>query len=192
MAENTEKNKKDIFTRLKTEAVDMQHDEEYRTVAHAHLDWSRSICHKINMMVPTLTGYWPLFDELFEGRMPKSSTILGPVEIDYAKQITIGENVFINHSLTCMSAGGITIEEGSFIGPQASLFTTNHDPDNLWVLKCKGITIKKNVWIGGRVSIMPGVTIGEGAIVAGGSVVTKDVAPHTIVGGNPARYIKDC
>ena len=62
---------------------------------------------------------------------------------------------------------------------------------NLDILQFKAVTIKKGAWIGARVILLPGVTVGEGAVVASGAVVTKDVAPRTIVGGNPAKFIKN-
>jgi acetyltransferase-like isoleucine patch superfamily enzyme len=182
----------DIFERLKNgEAVDMASDDSYISIAVPYMERCRKICHKINMAEPDMQKNKPLFNELFEQKLPKSSTICSPVQIDYAKQISIGDRVFINHSLTCMAAGGIIIEDNVMIGPEVALLTANHDFQNLWILKPKAITIKKGAWIGGRVSIMPGVTIGEGAIVAGGSVVTKDVLANTIVGGNPAHFIKN-
>jgi len=104
--------------------------------------------------------------------------------------MSLGKYVFINHSCTCMSAGGITIEDNVQIGPEVTLVTTNHDLKDRYTLKCKGIHIKKNVWIGARALILPGVTIGENAVIAGGAVVTKDVAPNTVMVGNPAKVLK--
>lgn len=83
--------------------------------------------------------------------------------------------VFVNHGLTCMSSGGITIEDDVMIGPEVALITANHDLKDTRILIFKPITIKKGAWLGARAMVMPGVTIGEGAIVAGGAVVTKDV-----------------
>ena len=116
--------------------------------------------------------------------------ILPPFRIDRAKCMTVGENVFINHGLTCMSSGGVVIEDGVMIGPDAAILTANHDLKDIRILQFKTITIKKNAWIGARAIILPGVTIEEGAVVASGAVVTKDVAPKTVVGGNPAKLIK--
>ena len=89
-----------------------------------------------------------------------------------------------------MTAGGITIEDGVMIGPQVTLLTTNHDFDDHNVLICKPVHIGKNAWIGARATILPGVTVGENSIVAGGAVVTKDVEANVIVGGNPAKVLK--
>ena len=71
-----------------------------------------------------------------------------------------------------------------------TIATDNHDFDNRYVLKCKSVEIGNNVWIGADVTIMPGVHIGENAVIAGGAVVTKDVPANAIVGGNPAKVIK--
>ena len=76
------------------------------------------------------------------------------------------------------------------IGPGASLLTANHDLYDHQVLLCGKVTIKKNAWIGAKAMILPGVTVGENAVVAGGSVITKDVEPNTVVGGNPAHVLK--
>ena len=89
-----------------------------------------------------------------------------------------------------MSAGRIIIEDNVQIGPNVMLVTTNHDFNHREIVLHQPIVIKKNAWIGGRSMILPGVTIGENAVVAGGAVVTKDVEPNTIVGGNPAKVIK--
>ena len=76
------------------------------------------------------------------------------------------------------------------LGPEVGLFTVNHEPKNIRTIMTKEIRIKKNAWIGARVSILPGVTIGENAIVGTGSVVTKDVPDNAVVVGVPAKIVK--
>ena len=185
---------KDIYERLRNgEPVDMSTDADYRTVVLPEMVRCQGLCQKINQSEPPdlmKLHEHPLVDELFKARLPQTSNIMPPMQIDIGEQMTIGENVFINHGLTCMAAGSITIEDGVMIGPEAALLTVNHDFDDLMVLKCKPIVIKKKAWIGARAIILPGVTVGEGAVVASGAVVTKDVEPKSIVGGNPAKIIK--
>ena len=89
-----------------------------------------------------------------------------------------------------MSAVGIILEDGVMIGPHVTLLTVNHALKDLQIIKCKPVTIKKEAWIGANVTILPGVTVGEGAVVGSASVVTKDVAAHTVVAGNTAKIIK--
>ena len=182
---------KDIYERLKSgEPVDMMNDPDYREIIVPEMDRCRRLCFKINNTEPDLMKIHALVNELFGGRLPQSSHIVPPMQIDKAEQMSLGENVFINHGLTCMAAGSITIEDGVMIGPEAALLTANHDFDNLMVLKCKPIVIKKKAWIGARAVILPGVTVGEGAVVASGAIVTKDVPSRAVVGGNPAKIIR--
>lgn len=129
-------------------------------------------------------------EELFDGRMPEGLGLFTPVQIDFPKQIAFGKNVFINHSFTSMSIGGITFGDNVQIGPHVTIVTDNHDLDSRYVLKCRSVEVGNNVWIGVGASIMPGVHIGDNAVVAGGAVVTKDVPAGAVVGGNPAKVIK--
>ncbi|BCN31054.1 sugar O-acetyltransferase [Anaeromicropila herbilytica] len=179
----------DIFEQLKNgEPVEMM-SESYLP-AIEHMNRTRKLCFKINHTEPDSMELPQLFEQMFMEPLPENTYIVPPLEIDFGKQIKLGKQVFINHSFTCMSAGGITIEENTQIGPQATFVTTNHDFDARYTLKCKGIHIGKNVWIGARVTIMPGITVGDNAVIAGGAVVTKDVEPNTVVGGNPAKILK--
>lgn len=119
--------------------------------------------------------------------------IFTPIYINYGKHITIGKNVFINFDCTFLALGGITIEDDVLIGPKVSLITENHplNPEERKGLIGKPIHIKKNAWIGANVTILSGVTIGENAVVAAGALVSKDVPDNTIVGGIPAKFIKN-
>ena len=179
-----------IFERAKAGLpIDMR-NEEYREIAIPEMMRSRTLCHKINMLDPYDPQVRVLFDELFEGRLPASSSILTPVASDRGATIFIGENVFINWNFSAVSTGSITIEDNCQIACNVQMLTANHDIEDLQILHCKPIVVKKSSWIGAGSTIMGGVTIGEHAVVAAGSVVTKDVEPYTIVGGNPAKPIR--
>lgn len=119
--------------------------------------------------------------------------VFTPLYINYGRHINIGKNVFINFDCTFLALGGITIEDDVLIGPKVSLITENHplNPQERKGLIGKPILIKKNAWIGANATILPGVTIGENAVVAAGAVVSKDVPDDTIVGGIPAKFIKN-
>ncbi|MBO7553414.1 MAG: sugar O-acetyltransferase [Bacteroidaceae bacterium] len=180
----------DIFEKLRSGAdVDMATPEYGAAIQH--MTACSSICHKINTSEPDAETIRPLEEKLFDGRLDASSYFMPPVQIDFACQINIGKHVFVNHSITCMAAGGITIDDGVMIGPNVRIVTDNHDFQNRMVLRCKPVHICKGAWIGVGAIILPGVTIGENAVVAAGAVVTKDVAPNAIVGGNPAKFIKN-
>lgn len=131
--------------------------------------------------------------EIIGSAIDESTGIFAPFYTNFGKHTKIGKNVFINHACSFLDLGGIAIKDNVLIGPKVNLITENHpiDPQNRKSLYCKSILIKKNAWIGTGATILPGVTIGENAIVAAGSVVTKDVLDNTIVAGVPAKQVKE-
>jgi acetyltransferase-like isoleucine patch superfamily enzyme len=131
--------------------------------------------------------------EIWGRTIDPSTTVLAPFSTNFGKHTRIGKNVFVNHGCSFLDLGGITIEDDVLIGPQVKLVTENHpvDPANRKSLDLKSILVKKNAWIGAGAVILPGVTIGENSIVAAGAVVTQDVPSNTIVGGVPAKHIKN-
>ncbi|HZZ74648.1 MAG TPA: DapH/DapD/GlmU-related protein [Puia sp.] len=133
-----------------------------------------------------------LLSEIIGSVIDETTRIFPPFHTNFGRFITIGKNVFINHACSFLDLGGITIEDNVQIGPRVNLVTENHslDPAERDSLLLNPVIIKRNAWIGAAATILPGVTIGENAVVAAGAVVTKDVAPNTIVGGVPAKFIK--
>lgn len=130
--------------------------------------------------------------EIIGTPLDESTTVFPPFYTNFGRFIKIGKNVFINHACSFLDMGGITIEDQVLIGPKANLITENHplDPADRRALICDPIVIKRNAWIGVGATILPGITIGENAVVAAGAVVSKDVSDNSIVGGIPAKIIK--
>ena len=133
-----------------------------------------------------------LFSKLIGKPVDDTFAMFPPFYTDCGKNITVGKNVFINSGCHFQDQGGIIIGSGSLIGHNVVLCTLNHDFDP----KKRGntipspIVIGENVWIGSNVTVVPGITIGNNAIIAAGAVVTKDVPANTLVGGVPAKTIK--
>ena len=166
-------------------------DEDYIREAHDEFKRCRHLCWLINSTdLDEKEKIFELERELFNGNFDATNFLTPPFQIDCACRMFLGKNVFTNHGLTVMSVGTITVEDGVMFDPEVGLFTVNHEPKNIRVIMTKEIVIKKNAWIGARVNILSGVTVGENAIVGTGSVVTKDVHDNTIAVGNPARVIK--
>lgn len=151
---------------------------------------SSELCFKINHTMPGTDECKALIDELFNHSLGENAVINPPVFVNLGKNVKIGKNVVIMNGLNCMAAGGLIIEDNTLISLNCTIATNNHDFYEREVLTCKPVHIKKNVWIGLNVTIMPGVTIGENAVVGGGSVVTKDVPDNAVVVGSPAKVVK--
>ncbi len=134
-----------------------------------------------------------LFSQLIGREVDASFGLFPPFYTDFGKNITVGQDVFINSGCRFQDQGGIAIGDGAFIGHNVVLATLNHaiDPARRSTTLPAPIAIGKNVWIGAHATVLPGVTIGDGAIVAAGAVVTRDVLPNVIVGGVPAKIIKE-
>ena len=167
-------------------------NEDYIREAHGEMSRCRHLCWKINQTDPDdREGIITLERELFCGNLPEGTFLTPPFQIDIACRVELGRNVFANHGLTMMSIGTIIIEDGVMFGPEVGMFTVNHEPHNIRVIMAKEIHIKRNAWIGARVNILPGVTIGENAIIGTGSVVTHDVPDNCIAVGVPAKIVKE-
>jgi acetyltransferase-like isoleucine patch superfamily enzyme len=132
-----------------------------------------------------------LFSKIIGKPVDPSVRIATPFYTDFGKNITVGKNIFINSDCKFQDQGGIYIGDDVFIGHNVVLATLDHeiDPDKRGIVPAP-IRIGNKVWIGSGAIITKGVTIGEGSIVAAGAVVTKDVPDRVIVGGVPAKVIK--
>ena len=133
-----------------------------------------------------------LFSKLIGKPVDESFTFFPPFYTDCGKNITVGKHVFLNMGCKFQDQGGIFIGDGALIGHNVVLATLNHaiSPGDRATMIPAPIHIGRHVWIGANATVLPGVTIGEGAIVAAGAVVTKDVPKNTMVGGVPARVIR--
>lgn len=182
---------RDIFTRdLSGELVDMN-DKECGKIL-AVIKHTMALTHKLNSKWHTPEKVREIFSEIIGARVPSSAWIIPPFYVDYGRNIRVGRNFFMNQGCTFMDRGGINIGDDVFIAPRVCLTTINHDfnPRNRQATFCKPINIGNRVWIGINATICPGVNIKDNAIIAAGSVVTKDVPSNVIVGGNPARILK--
>lgn len=129
------------------------------------------------------------------GKTGNSVYVNPPLYVDYGRHIEIGNNFYANMDCIFLDVNKIIIGDNVMVGPRVSFYTAGHPTDAEIRIKDLEfglpIVIEDNVWIGGSASILPGVTVGKNSIVAAGAVVTKDVPHDTIVGGNPARVIRN-
>lgn len=147
---------------------------------------------ELNYLYHTPEEIREIMGRLTGRKIDDSFRLFPPFYTDFGKNITIGKNVFINSGCHFQDQGGITIGEGSMIGHNVVLATINHDLESKNNRKnhYAPIRIGNHVWIASNAAVLPGVSIGDWAVVAAGAVVTKNVLPYTVVGGVPAKVIK--
>ncbi|CAG2296679.1 MULTISPECIES: DapH/DapD/GlmU-related protein [Burkholderia] len=134
-----------------------------------------------------------LFGELIGTQVDDGFTLIPPFYATGGTGMKVGRNVFVNQNCTFYDLGGLEIGDDVMIGPNVSLITSGHPVEPSRRRDCvvaKPIVIGRNVWIGAGATIIGGVTIGENAVVAAAAVVTRNVPPNTLVGGNPAKIIR--
>jgi acetyltransferase-like isoleucine patch superfamily enzyme len=183
---------RDIFERERAGELISLDDPEYGRIA-ALITEAQQLIAAINTGYRTPQEVRDLFSRLTGVPVDPSFWMLPPFYTDFGKNIRVGKDVFINHGCEFMDRGGITLEDKVLIGPKVNLVTINHpvEPSQRRSTFCAPIVIKRNAWIGVGASVMPGVTIGDNAIVAANAVVTKNVAANSIVGGIPATLIRN-
>ena len=133
-----------------------------------------------------------LLTQLTGKPVDESVTVFPPFYSDFGKNITLGERIFINSGCKFQDQGGVVIGDDCLIGHNTVIATLNHDlaPSRRADMHPAPVVIGRNVWIGSNATILPGVTIGDDAVVAAASVVTKDVPEKSVVVGSPARVVR--
>lgn len=181
----TEKEK--MLAGMTYSAVDRQLLEELNTV--------KEIIHRYNSISPSATKERLSILKGLLGYIGDDEIIINqPFYCDYGKQISVGRRFFANFNLTILDEASVTIGDDCFIGPDVSIYTACHSTDpverNTRMEWAEPVTIGDNVWIGGSVTILPGVTIGNNVTIGAGSVVTKDIPDNVVAVGNPCKVIK--
>lgn len=166
--------------------------EGFDTYANMLFQEAIQIGMELNTQYHTPIEILDIMERLTGKKIDASFRLFPPFTTDFGKNITIGKDVFINSGCHFQDQGGIIIGDGAFIGHNVVLATINHDldPKNNRKNHYAPITIGKNVWIGANATVLPGVSIGDWAVIGAGAVVTKDVPAKSVVGGVPARIIK--
>ncbi|MBI9013804.1 MAG: maltose O-acetyltransferase [Clostridiales bacterium] len=156
---------------------------------------SRELTRMYNQTVATAVEYRnKLLNQLFR-TVGKSYYIEPSFKCDYGYNIKLGDNFYANFDCVFLDVCKITIGNNCMMAPGVHIYTATHPLDpterNSGFEYGEPVTIGDNVWIGGRAIINPGVTIGDNVVIASGSVVIKDVPDNVVIGGNPARIIKE-
>lgn len=183
-------NTKGIFERLRNGETILPNDPQAHKMRDESYATKELLIQMNNFSNPAEIR--DLLSQITDSEIDDSVAVFTPLYINYGKHTKIGKNVFINFDCVFLDLGGITIEDNVLIAPKVSLLSEGHplSPTERQALIPGHIHIKKGAWIGAGATILPGVTVGENAIVAAGAVVSKDVPDNTVVGGIPAKIIK--
>ncbi|MCI8273002.1 MAG: sugar O-acetyltransferase [Clostridia bacterium] len=129
------------------------------------------------------------------GKCKENFYIEQPFICDYGYNIEVGENFYANHNLIILDCNKVQFGDNIFIAPNCSFYTAGHPLDvkrrNEGLEYAKPIKVGNNVWIGGNVVVLPGVTIGDNVVIGAGSIVNKDIPSNVVAVGNPCRIIKE-
>ncbi len=156
---------------------------------------AREVIHDYNLLRPSENKKKLELLRGLLGHIGDDKVIINqPFRCDYGKQISIGKRFFANFNFTILDEAPVTIGDDCFVGPNVSIYTACHSTDpverNTRQEWAKPVTIGNNVWIGGSVTILPGVSIGDNVSIGAGSVVVNDIPSNTIAVGNPCKAIK--
>lgn len=170
----------------------ISHDDPDYPALWQEFERTRSLVADLNGQYHTPEEICSLLSQIW-GQDASEVRMFPPFYTAFGKTTRVGKGVFINFGCTFLDQGGITIEDGVFIAPDVKILTEGHpeEPALRHTLLTAPVHIGRNVWIGAGAMILPGVTIGENAIIAAGAVVNRDVAANMIVGGVPARELRE-
>lgn len=155
---------------------------------------AKKLCYEYNFLKPDEFSKRHEILEKLTGKKIDIMAIEPTFFCDYGYNITFGKNFYSNHNLVILDANKVTFGENVFVGPNCGFYTSSHPIDyisrNEGLEYAKPISIGSNVWIGGNVCVLPGVTVGDNVVIGAGSVVVKDIESNSVACGNPCKVIR--
>ena len=154
----------------------------------------KDLCYEYNLLPPSNIEKQREIMKRLLGYIKGSFIVTAPFWCDYGYNIEIGENFYTNHNCVILDAARVSFGDNVFIAPNCGFYTAGHPLDaeqrNRGLEYACPITIGNNVWIGGGVQVMPGVSIGDNTVIGSGSIVTKDIPGGVIAAGNPCKILR--
>lgn len=151
-------------------------------------------CLELNQVHPALKSEREALIRKLIGTCSDNFTFDSPFYCDYGFNIHLGKNFYANYNLVILDCAEVRFGDNVMLGPNVGIYTAGHPigpvKRNEGLEYALPVHIGDNVWIGGGVSILPGVTIGDNAVIGAGSTVTRDIPPNVIAGGVPCKIIR--
>ena len=162
---------------------------------HVLLHRAHDLCYEYNRLRPSQSEERDLLIRRLLGSAGSQVNILQPFQCDYGFNIRVGENFFANMNMVVLDEATVTFGDNVFVGPNCAFYTAVHPIDaerrNSNLQSSLPITVGDNVWLGGNVVVLPGVTIGAGSVIGAGAVVTHDIPSGVVAAGNPCRVLRN-
>lgn len=182
------------MTEKEKAAAGMLYDGSYDEALKEERIVCKNLCYEYNMLNPSKEEERKVLIKKIIGKTGKDLWIEPSFWCDYGYNIEVGENFYSNHNLVILDCAKVTFGDNCFIAPNCGFYTAGHALDveqrNKGLEVALPIKVGNNVWIGGSVCVMPGVTIGDNTVIGGGSVVVKDIPEGVIAAGNPCKVIR--
>ena len=160
----------------------------------AEREQCKEICYDYNLLRPLQKKEKETIIRKLFARTGNNFLLEPSFYCDYGYNIEIGENFYSNHHMVILDEAKVIFGDNVFIGPNCSFYTACHPLDvaqrNEGLEYAKPINIGNNVWFGGNVTVLPGVTIGDNAVIGAGSVVCKDIPANVVAVGNPCKTVR--
>jgi acetyltransferase-like isoleucine patch superfamily enzyme len=176
-------------------ARQMLYDANYDKELINDRNKAKDLCFEYNGIRPSDVEKQQKLLKRLLGKTKNNFCIVAPFWCDYGYNIEIGENFFANHNLVVLDGAKVTFGDNVFIAPNCGFYTAGHPVDaqlrNELLEFAHPITVGNNVWFGGNVVVLPGVTIGDNVVIGAGSVVTKDIPSNVVAVGNPCKVLRE-
>ena len=171
----------------------LMYDTTFEGREESHLKCA-DLCYDYNHLRPSQEEEQRAILKKLLGKTGESFCITAPFWCDYGYNIEIGENFYTNHNCVILDGAKVKFGDNVFVAPNCGFYTAGHPIDfqrrNAGLEYAYPITVGDNVWFGGGVQVMPGVTIGSNVVIASGSVVNRDIPDNVVAAGNPCRVIR--
>lgn len=171
------------------------YDANYDKQLIQERQYAKELCYDYNNLRPSKIEERKELLKKILGKTKENFWIEQPFVCDYGYNIEVGENFYANHNLIILDANKVKFGDNVFIAPNCGFYTAGHPLDaerrNKGLEYAKPIEIGNNVWIGGNVVVLPGVKIGDNAVIGAGSVINKDIPANVVAVGNPCKAIKE-